>query len=151
MVGQVTDEPPIVVSEPNPFWKKNAESLVGGSISAMEDTAKQIIVVCSLLEGLYFHAIAFSDLRGELDGLMLAVYLSPLVLWLASLSFAMLTLSRKDYKININSSSESKQVFEAIVENKYYRLKVAEAFLLASFLPLMIAVYYYLTTVKPPA
>lgn len=151
MAGQVTDEPPIVVSEPNPFWKKNAESLVGGSISAMEDTAKQIIVVCSLLEGLYFHAIAFSDLRGELDGLMLAVYLSPLVLWLASLFFAMFALSRKDYKININSSSDSKQVFEAIVENKYYRLKVAEAFLLASFLPLMIAVYYYLTTVKPPA
>lgn len=151
MAGQVTEELPIIVPEPNPFWKKNAESLVGGSIDAMEDTAKQIIVVCSLLEGLYFHAIAFSDLRGELDGLMLAVYLSPLVLWLASLSFAMLTLSRKDYEININSSSDSKQVFKAIVENKYYRLKVAEAFLLASFLPLMIAVYYYLTTVKPPA
>jgi len=149
MEGQVTDEPPIVVPEPNPFWKKNAECLVGGSISAMEDTAKQIIVVSSLLEGLYFHAIAFSDLRGELEGFMLAVYLSPLALWLASLSLAMLTLSRKDYQININSSSDSKQVFEAIVKNKYYRLKMAEVFLIASFMPLLIAVYYYLTT-KPP-
>jgi|PlaIllAssembly_1097288.scaffolds.fasta_scaffold1185883_1 hypothetical protein len=149
MAGIVTDEPPIVVPEPNPFWKKNAECLVGGSIAAMEDTAKQIIVVSSLLEGLYFHAITFSDLRGELEGFMLAVYLSPLALWLAGLSFAMLTLSRKDYQININSSSDSKQVFEAIVKNKYYRLKMAEVFLFASFLPLIIAVYYYLTT-KPP-
>jgi hypothetical protein len=81
---------------------------------------------------------------------MLAVYLSPLALWLVGLSFAMLTLSRKDYQININSSSDSKAVFEAIVENKYYRLKMAEVFLLASFLPLIIAVYYYLTT-RPPA
>ena len=150
MAGQVTEEPPIIVPEPNPFWKKNAESLVGGSISAMEDTAKQIIVVSSFLEGLYFHAITFSDLRGNLEGFMLAVYLSPLVLWLASLSFAMLTLSGKDYGININSSSDSKQVFEAMVETKYYRLKVAEVFLFTSFLPLMVAVYYYLTT-RPPA
>jgi hypothetical protein len=149
VAGQVTEEPPIIVPEPNPFWKKNAESLVGGSIVAMEDTAKQIIVVASLLEGLYFHAITFSDLRGELEGLMLIVYLAPLVLWLASLSFAMLTLSRKDYDININSSSDSKQVFESIVDKKYYQLKMAEVFLFASFWPLIIAVYYYLTTKSP--
>ena len=146
MAGQMTGEPPVIVAEPNPFWKKNAKSLVGGSITAMEDTAKQIIVVAGLLEGLYFHAIAFSDLRGELEGLMLAVYLSPLVLWLASIFFAMLTLSRNDYRININSSSDSKTVFEEIVKTKFLRLKMAEVFLLASFLPLIAAVYYYLTT-----
>ena len=150
MADQVKDVPPVVVPEPNPFWKKNAESLVGGSIAAMEDTAKQIIVVAGLLEGLYFHAIAFSDLRGELEGFMLAVYLAPLVLWLASISFAMLTLSRNDYRININSSSDSKTVFEEMVKGKILWLKVAEVFLLASFLPLIAAVYYYLTT-RPPA
>ena len=148
MADQVTDEPPIIVPEPNPFWKKNAESLVGGSIAAMEDTAKQIIVATSLLEGLYFHAITFSDLRGELEGCMLVVYLAPLALWLVSLSFAMLTLSRKDYQININSSSDSKQVFEAIVERKYSRLKMAEVFLITSFISLFWAVYSYLTA-KP--
>jgi len=150
MAGQITEEPPIIVPEPNPFWKKNAESLVGGSIAAMEDTAKQIIVVTSLLEGLYFHAITFSDLRGELEGDMLVVYLAPLALWLASLSLAILTLSRKDYQININSSSDSKQVFEAIVEKKYSRLKMAEVFLIASFIFLFWAVFSYLTTKPSP-
>ncbi len=148
MAGKVADEPPIIIPEPNPFWKKNAESLVGGSIEAMEDTAKQIIVLTGLLEGLYFHAITFSDLRGALEGSMLTVYLAPLVLWLASLLCAMLTLSRKDYDININSSSDSKQVYEVIVKNKYFRLKLAEAFLFASFIPLIIAVYYL--TTRPP-
>lgn len=144
MAGEVTDELPVIVPEPNPFWKKNAENLVGESISSMEGVAKQIIVVTSLLEGLYFHAITFSDLRGMLDGGQLLVYLTPIALWLASLVFAMWSLSPKDYQININSSHESKQTFEKIVNTKYYRLKMAEVFLIASFLPLLIATYCYL-------
>jgi len=144
MAGEVTSGPPIIVPEPNPFWKKNAENLVGESISSMADVAKQIIVVTSLLEGLYFHAITFSDLRGMLDGGQLLVYLMPIAPWLASLIFAMWSLSPKDYQININSSHESKQTFEEIVNTKYYRLKMAEVFLIASFLPLMIATYCYL-------
>ena len=111
--------------------------------------AKQIIVVAGLLEGLYFHAITFSNLRGSLSGSMLWVYLSPLLLWLASLFFAMWTLSPKAHDININSSRDSKETFENIVSEKHLRLMISEALLLASFLPLMIAVYYYLTT-KPP-
>jgi len=145
MAGEVTDEPPIIVPEPNPFWKRNAENLVRESLSAIEGVAKQIIVIASLLEGLYFHAITFSDLRGTLDGWLLLVYMAPLALWLASLLFAVWSLSLKVYKININSSYDSKQTFEEMVSTKYYRLKMAEAFLIASFLPLMIAVYHYLT------
>jgi hypothetical protein len=54
---------PTVPTEPNPFWKHNAEKLVGESISIVEDTAKQFVTVAGLLEGIYFHAIAFSDVR----------------------------------------------------------------------------------------
>ena len=131
MAGEVTAEPPVFVPEPNPFWKKNAENLVGESISSMADVAKQIIVVTSLLEGLYFHAITFSDLRGMLDGGQLLVYLMPIAPVAPGLD-------------DINSSHESKQTFEEIVNTKYYRLKMAEVFLIASFLPLMIATYCYL-------
>jgi hypothetical protein len=151
MADKVTDEPPIVPTKLNPFWKKNAEKLVGESVSIIEDVAKQIIVVTSLLEGLYFHAITFSDLRGSLSGGMVWVYLSPIALWLASLFFAMWTLLPEAHEININSTRSSKEVFEKIVSEKHLRLKIAEAFLLASFLPLMIAVYYYLTIPKPLA
>ena len=144
MAGKVIDESPVIVTEPNPFWKENAKKLVGESISTIESVAKQIIVVTSLLEGLYFHAITFSDLRGSLSGSMLLVYLVPIVLWLASLFFAMWTLSPKAHDININSSRDSKDTFENIVSEKHLKLKVAEALLLSSFLPLLIAVYYYL-------
>ena len=89
----------------------------------------------SLLEGLYFHAIAFSDLRGSLVEVMLLVYLAPIVFWLVSLFFAMWTLLPKAHRININSTSSSKETFEKIVSEKHLMLMVAEAFLLASFLP----------------
>lgn len=145
MADKVAEEPPIVVAEPNPFWKENARKLVGESISTIEAVAKQIIVVTGLLEGLYFHAITFSDLRGSLSGGMVWVYLSPIVLWLASLFFAMWTLSPQAQEININSSRSSKETFEDIVARKHLRLMISESLLLASFLPLMIAVYYYLT------
>ena len=143
------DEPPIIIPEPNPFWKKNAEKLVGESISTIEDVAKELIVVTSLLEGLYFHAITFSDLRTPLSG-PAWVYLAPIALWLVSLFFAIWTLSPKIYGININSTRSSKDTFEEIASKKHTLLMVSEAFLIASFLPLLVAVYYYLTY-KPPA
>jgi hypothetical protein len=147
--GETRYVPPVIIPEPNPFWKENAKKLVGESVSTIESVAKQIIVVTCLLEGLYFHAITFSDLRGSLSGGMVWVYLAPIVLWLASLFFAMWTLLPEEHEININSSRSSKEAFEKMVSEKHLRLKVAEAFLLASFLPLLVAVYYYLAT-KPP-
>lgn len=140
-------EPPIIAPEPNPFWRANAEKLVGESISTIEDVAKQLIAVNSLLEGIYFHAITFSEAKPVLGGATAAVYLSPIVLWLLSLVFAVLTLSPKAYKININSSRDSKERFEEIVSKKHGMLKVSEGFLIVSFIALMVAVAHYLLAV----
>jgi hypothetical protein len=62
--GVVAEDAPFVYSEPNPFWKKNAEKIVGESVSGIEDTAKQFVTITGLLQGIYFHAIAFSDMKG---------------------------------------------------------------------------------------
>jgi uncharacterized membrane protein len=151
MATRINNEPPVVPARLNPFWKENARKLVGESVSTIEDVAKQLIVVTSLLEGIYFHAIAFSDLSGSLSGGLIWIFLAPIVLWLMSLFFAMWTLLPKAHIININSTSSSKETFEKIVSEKHLMLMASEAFLLASFLPLLFAVYYYLATTKPPA
>ena len=49
--GAVEGDIPFVSAEPNPFWKKNAEKIVGESILAVEDTAKQFVTITSLLQG----------------------------------------------------------------------------------------------------
>ncbi len=143
----MNDEPPIIIPEPNPFWRENARKLVGESISTIEDVAKQLIAVNSLLEGVYFHAIAFSDVKPVLTSGIAGIYLAPILLWLLSLVFAVLTLSPKAYAININSSRDSKERFEEIVAKKHGMLKISEFFLILSFLALFAAVAHYLLAI----
>lgn len=141
--GAGEEEIHFVPAEPNPFWKKNAEKLVGESISVVEDTAKQFVVVTGLLQGIYFHAIAFSDMKGA-EGYSILIYLVPLVLWLLSLIFAVMVLLRKRYEININSTSNSKEIFEEIVKIKYRYIRISGFFLVLSFVALAVAVLHYL-------
>ncbi len=137
------EEVSVVTPEPNPFWKKNAEKLVGESISVVEDTAKQFVVVTGLLQGIYFHAIAFSDIK-QAEGYSVLIYLAPLVLWLLSLIFAVIVLFRKRYEININSTSNSKKVFEDMVKIKYKYIRISGFFLIFSFVALAVAFLHYL-------
>jgi hypothetical protein len=145
------EEPPVVSPEPNPFWRENAEKLVGESVSNLEEVAKQLIAVNSLLSGIYFHAIAFSDLKPSMSEAVAALYLAPISLWLLSLIFAVLTLFPKSYKININSSRDSKEKYELIVSKKHWRLKASGFFLILSFVALMIALAHYLLMAPVPA
>jgi uncharacterized membrane protein len=142
--GDVEEEIPFVPVEPNPFWKKNAEKLVGESISVVEDTAKQFVVVTGLLQGIYFHAIAFSDIKGA-EGYSVLIYLAPLLLWLLSLIFAVMVLFRKKYEININSTRDSKEKFEEMVKIKYRYIRISGFFLIFSFVALVIAFLHYLS------
>lgn len=135
---------PIIANEPDPFWRQNAQKLVEGSIDILDNMAKQLIALVTLLEGLYFHAITFSDLRGTLSGWLIWLYIAPIAIWMASLLFAVWTLFPKTYKINIGSSRNSKEIYEQIVSKKHFRLNVSATLLVLSFLPLMVAVYYYL-------
>lgn len=134
---------PFVPAEPNTFWKKNAEKLVGESVSVVEDTAKQFVTITGLLQGVYFHAIAFSDIR-QAEGYSVLIYLAPLVLWLLSLIFAVLVLFRRRYEINIKSTSDSKEKFEEMVNTKYRYIHISGIFLILSFIALAVAFLHYL-------
>jgi hypothetical protein len=70
--------------------------------------------------------------------------MAPLVLWFLSLIFALMVLSRKRYKININSTSDSKEKFEKMVNTKYRYIRVSGMFLVLSFVALAIAILRYL-------
>jgi len=48
------EEIPVVPTKLNPFWRENAQKLVGESLATIDDVAKQLIAVNSLLEGIYF-------------------------------------------------------------------------------------------------
>jgi len=142
-IGAVAEDIRSVPAEPNPFWKKNAEKIVGESISIVDDTAKQFVAITGLLQGIYFHAITFSDMKGA-KGYSTLIYMAPLVLWFLSLIFALIVLLRKRYKININSTSDSKEKFEEMVNIKYRYIQISGVFLVLSFVALAIAILRYL-------
>jgi len=111
------EEIPSFPAELNPFWKNNAEKFVGESISAV--------------------------MKGA-EGYSVLIYLAPLVLWLLSLIFAVMVLFRKRYEININSTSNSKRVFEDMVKIKYRYIRISGFFLIFSFVALDAAFLHYL-------
>jgi hypothetical protein len=145
--GKMNSEPPVVIPEPDPFWREKAKELVSESVSTIEGVAKQLIAVNSILEGIYFHAVTFSEVKPVLTPWSAVMYLAPVFLWLGSLVFAVLTLSPKAYTINIYSSQDSKERFEDIVARKHGMLRVSEAFLIASFIALVIVLAHYLLAV----
>jgi len=126
------------------FWMNQGKGMISESIKSIEDAAKQIIVVAGILEGIYFHAITYSEIKGSLTTISGIFYLAPLALWLFSIFFAIRVFSPKVYKINIASSRESKEAFTKVVEHKHANLRTSQWILVISFVFLFIAMMIYL-------
>lgn len=133
-----------LTESPMKFWRDNAKSMLKGSIESIESTAKQIIAICGILEGIYFHAITYSDIRGCIGTVEGIFYLAPLFLWLLSILFAVLVFSPKVYHTNIASHRESKETFIKIVAYKHGMLKTSQIIFFISFIFLLIAMGLYL-------
>lgn len=133
-----------VEDETRKFWRDNAKAMLRESIGGLEGAAKQIIVVTSLLEGIYFHAIAFSEIKKSLTIISGIFYLTPFLLWLISLLFASLVFLPRNYAININSFRSSKETFIKLVSYKHKMLKISQWLLFISFIFLLIAMAIYL-------
>jgi hypothetical protein len=142
--GLGDDELPMAPDPNLKFWKDTARGLLGDSIKSIEETAKQIIGVTGILEGLYFHAIAYSDVRGELSGGLLMLYVAPLLCWLVSMCCALLVFFPRTYDSNISSWRESKATFERVVIYKHAWLKAAGILLALGAVSLCAALGAYL-------
>ena len=138
------DELPMMADPSLAFWKSNAQMMLSESTKGIEETAKQIIGLAGLLEGIYFHAIAYSNLRGKVSVVTLLFYVAPLICWLFSLSFALMVFFPRSYATNINSASESRAAFERMVRYKHENLKAAGVWLALGSLALATALGAYL-------
>ena len=138
-------EPPDpLVKDTRAFWQGVGRTLVRGSIGAIDEAAKQIIGVAGILEGLYFHAVAFSGLRGNVGGWLLAAYAAPVVLLMVSLGAALAVYFPSTYDINIHSSGGSHDRYNRILQSKMAALRVAAAFLVLGVAAILLAVLLYL-------
>lgn len=145
-VPNLRPEPPDPrIDETRGFWRDLGKTMVRESITTIDETARQVIAVAGILEGLYFHAITFSDLRGHVAGAgALAVYLAPIVLLLVSLCAGLLVFFPDRYRLNFESSEASKLVYERTLASKLLLLRVASLSLVLGVVALLFAVVAYL-------
>ncbi len=126
------------------FWREAGKDIVKKSIDTLDEVAKQILVVAGILEGLYFHAITFSDLRGKVSGGELVIYILPIVLLLVSIISSLIVFLPETYRINIANWRVCKSTFEEISKSKMLAVRVASIFLGLAIVSLMLAVGMYL-------
>ena len=136
--------------DPNAFWREAGRELVKGSIASCDEIAKQLVTVTGLLEGLYFHAITFSDLLDKTKhpnstlSTWWGLYLLPIALLLVSLTFALLVFFPQRYNINLASAQGSKTAFEAIAARKLRCVQISACFLIAGIAATGAAAWVYL-------
>ena len=144
------------VTELDEFWLETARTAVRESIASLEGAAKQLIGAVALVEGIYFAAISFSDLRavmavqGTEANLRILLFVSPIVLWLVCLFFAVRVFTPETYKTNLSSPQLAEEFYREIVGYKHRNLKMAYWALLAGFLLLVVAVVYYMKLLDGP-
>ena len=134
------------------FWLNFARGMARESVGALEDGAKEIIRLTSLLQGIYFAALTFIR-----DSLVIDVttqclpkwpfailILAPILFWLLSLVFALKVFIPKTYDTNFESPIIAKDTCQSIIAEKHKQLKRAHLLLLFGFVPLILDIIFYL-------
>lgn len=133
------------IDETRGFWRELGKTMVKNSLTTIDETARQVITVAGVVAGLYFNAIAFSDLQGQVQGgSHLLAYLAPIALLLLSLGAGLLVFFPDHYRLNFESSEASKLVYERAVASKLLLLRIASVCLLLGVAALLFAVLTYL-------
>jgi hypothetical protein len=150
--------PGAFVSSLDKFWLDTARGSVKESIGSLEEAAKQLITAVTLLQGIYFVAISFSDVKKAMDveggfgWLRILLFIGPIILWLFCLILAVKVFKPETYKTNLSSPDLAKETLMKIVQYKKGMLDKAYIMLLIGFIPLIGAVLYYLKYLpKPPS
>ena len=143
--GAKPEHPDPSVEEAYTFWHDVGKDLIRTSFRSIDEGAKQIIGATAILEGLYFNAIAFSNLQGKISVVWpLVIYLLPIGLLLVSLGAALMVFLPNRYSLNFLSSNATKLIYETIARRKLRSLRVASCFLVFGVTALFLAVLIYL-------
>jgi len=145
MNAEEKPDPQTVIDETRKFWHGVAQDTVKNSATTIDETARQIIAVVAILEGLYFHAITYSDLRSQQLGFWsILAYIGPLVFWLFSLVSASLVFLPRVYQLNLASSEAAKVIHEDVVHRKYLFLMLSLVWMITGSTCLLLALSAYL-------
>lgn len=136
------------------FWLETTRGAVKQSVESLESAAKQLIVITTLAQTIYFAALSFSDIKAGLVLLggvavwgFAIIFVLPIALWLASLWFSILVFKPEIYHTNLDSPDLARETYESIASYKHKQLQRAYLFLAIAFFPLLVNILVYLIAV----
>jgi hypothetical protein len=149
MTEEISGRPP---QPADVFWKNTLLEMVKESISSIEGSAKHLIVAASFLEGVYFHALSFADLKtvfgvvpyATVHWLLVSLFSAPILLWFMVLGCATMTLTTKSYTVHPDDPEDAKRIFEEIADTKQRWLIRGLRLLMVSFVVLFVDIYLFL-------
>jgi hypothetical protein len=128
------------------FWRKLGKDMLRDSLKTIDKVAKQIIAVDGILAGLYFNAVAFSDLHKQaLSFWPVLLYAAPVVLLLLSLVAALSIFLPNRYEIEMQSSEAIQLSHRRAVTGKLGLLRAASLLLILGVAFIAAALVAYLS------
>ena len=128
------------------FWITKMKEITADLIKSIEEAGKHIIGMITVMQGIYAAVLAFSGIKEIPEANILAAifYVSPILLWLISLFFALRVFITKKYVYYTNSPDSSKDTFQKITDHKQKNLKISYIFLCLSFVIAVLGILYWL-------
>jgi len=151
-IREISGQP---VTSVDKFWLETGESLLKDSVPSLENAAKQLIAVTSILQTIYFAAISFSDLQKEIASieqyriLVSIIFISPIICWIVSIAFATFVFTPQAYRTNLSSPTSNERMFIEMAEKKHVYLHRAHLFLILGFFFLLVTLMLFLI-LSPP-
>jgi len=155
-----TNEEP--VNEEIKYWLKIKQDARSDALKYLEDAAKQIVTITSLLQAIYFTAVSFSNIKkvGNIRDFWFAVFVTisfiTIAHWMASLYFATRVLVPEIYEASqsqsdlVNQANQVRKAYDRIVIYKNRNLRWAIKLLWFSFFPLTANIFIYLIFLPAP-
>ena len=145
-----------IEEELDSFWLQMGQDNVKNTINRQEDAAKQLISLTSVVEAIYFAAISFSDLKTALTSqnipcsqliIFVAFFVSPIILWLISLGFAIRVAVPVTKIADLKSPRQLGDLYVETVTYKSKYLRLAHVALVLGFVPLAVNIVIYIVWV----
>jgi hypothetical protein len=106
---EVAGRPPSPESQ---FWRQAIQEIRKDSLKTVTDTTRQLIALVTLLSGLCFHAITFTQApQGYTD--VKVLFVGPLLLWMFCLLLATLVLFPFPHQASPYAPEEAEQLIRA--------------------------------------
>jgi len=136
-------EPP---SAEDLYWIERIQDIHSKSLDKLEETSREMIKLNGILSTIYFSIISVAEtFKGNLTSLNYlekTFLILPLLFWICSIIFAVISWRPNSYKINLMSPDNAKQVFEDMVNTQENKIIWAYYLFIGGIVSLVVALWF---------